>query len=63
MNSNRRVVQISLDIVVGRDCDGTVLAYDVTDELNRRGFKVIGADFKEDMTEVYKEHYSNLLED
>ena len=60
---DKRVVQISLDIVVGIDCDGIELTYDVTNELNRRGFKVIGADFKEDMTEVYKEHYSNLLED
>ena len=62
MENKKRVVQISLDIVVGGTCDGIELAEDVEEELNRRGFTVIGAGFQEDMTEFYEEHYSELLE-
>ena len=60
--SNKRVIQISLDIVVGHDCDGFNLADDVAEELERHGYIVLGAGFQEDMTEVYIEQYSDLLE-
>jgi hypothetical protein len=63
IKDDKRVIQISLDIVVGRKCDGMELADDIRDELNRRGFTVIGAGFQEDMTECYQEHYPELLKD
>lgn len=56
-----RVKQISLDILVGDKCDGFNLADEVADELNRRGFTVLGAGFQEDMTDFYEENYSELL--
>jgi hypothetical protein len=62
MEVKKRVLQISLDIVVGCKCDGFDLADDVANELNRRGFKVVGAGFQEDMTECYIENYSELME-
>ena len=54
IGSTRRVVQISLDIVVGYECDGTELAEEVADELERRGYIVFGAGFQADVTESYK---------
>lgn len=56
-----RVKQICLDIIVGDKCDGFDLCDDVSSELNRRGFNVIGAGFQEDMTEFYEENYPELL--
>ena len=56
-----RVKQISLDIIVGDQCDGMDLCDDVANELNRRGFNVIGAGFQEDMTEYYEEHYPEFV--
>ena len=61
MKNKSRVVQISLDIVVGYGCDGFDLADEVKDELNMRGFAVIGADFQEDMTEFYEKYYPDLI--
>lgn len=61
MKDKKRILQISLDIVVGCECDGCELADDVRDELNRRGFTILGAGFQEDMTEFYEEHYPDLL--
>lgn len=61
--NNKRVVQISLDILVGYNCDGMNLADDVADELERNGYTVLGAGFQEDMTEIYNEQYPNLLEE
>lgn len=58
---DKRVLQISLDILVGLDCEGTKLAETVEQELNRRGFNVLGADFQEDMTETYIEQCPELL--
>lgn len=63
MKDNKRVIQISLDLVVGCKCDGEECAEDVANELERLGFRVVGAGFQEDLTELYKEQYSNLLED
>lgn len=57
----KRVLQISLDILVGPDCNGTKLAETVEQELNHRGFNVLGASFQEDMTETYIEYYPELL--
>ena len=63
MKNKSRVVQISLDIVVGCECDGIELAENVSYELERRGFKVIGAGFQEDMTEYYEENYPEVFID
>lgn len=63
MNSKKRVIQIGLDIIVDCECDGEGYAEDITNELERRGFRVVGAGFQEDLTELYKEQYPNLLED
>lgn len=60
---NKRVLQISLDIVVGCDCDGYDLADEALAELNKRGFNVVGAGFQEDMTDEYIEYYPHLIED
>lgn len=56
IGSTRRVVQISLDIIVGYECDGTELAEKVANELEMRGYRVIGAGFQADVTEYYKEN-------
>lgn len=50
----KRVLQVSFDIVVGHECDGTELAEQVADELERRGYRVFGAGFQADVTEYYK---------
>ena len=59
----KRVKQISLDIMIGLNVDGEALAQEVANELVRRGYMVVGASFQGDMTEVYEEHYSDLLEE
>ena len=61
MKDNKRVVQISLDMVVGCECDGMELADDVADELERRGFRVVGAGFQDDVTEYYEHCCPELL--
>lgn len=58
-----RVKQISLDIVVGEDCDGEYLAQEVADELENHGFLVLGAGFQCDLTDEYKEHFPKMLEE
>lgn len=58
----KRVKQISLDIIVG-DVDGEILAQEVADELEMRGFTVLGAGFQCDLTDEYKEHYPKMLEE
>ena len=56
-----KIKQISLDIRVGDACDGCDLAYDIADELEELGYKVVGAGFQDDMTDYYEEHYPELL--
>jgi hypothetical protein len=58
---NKRVLQISLDILVGAECNGVELAEFVQQELNRRGFNVLGAEFQHDMTKTYVEQYPELF--
>ena len=62
MKDMKRVIQISLDIIVDCECDGEEYAEDITNELEGNGFVVISAGFHGDVTESYKEHYANLLE-
>lgn len=56
-----KIKQISLDICVGDACDGCDLSYDIADELDKLGYKVIGASFQDDMTEYYEANYPELL--
>lgn len=57
-----RVKSIGLDIVVGDQCDGFELMEDVANELEHRGFRVVGADFKEDVTDWYEKNCPKALE-
>lgn len=59
----KRVKQISLDILVGPETDGEELAETVANELERRGFRIVGAGFQDDMTDVYEESYPQLLKE
>ena len=61
MENKKRVLQISLDIVVGNECDGTELAEEVAEELEMRGFTVLGAGFQDDLTECYEDNYPELF--
>lgn len=56
-----RIKSISLDIVVGDECDGFELADEVASELEMRGFRVVGAGFNEDVTDNYKEYDPELF--
>lgn len=50
-----RVVQVSFDVVVDWDCDGTILAEKLAEELEGVGYEVVGAGFQADVTETYKQ--------
>lgn len=58
---DKRVLQISLDILVGPDCDEIKLADTVQQELNRRGFNVLSASSEDNLTEIYFEQYPELF--
>ena len=59
----KRVKQICLDVLVGPNADGDSLALDLQVELERRGFRILGAAFQDDITEIYEEQYQELLEE
>lgn len=59
----KRVKQISLDILVNENTDGCELADKIADALEANGYVVLGSAFGDDLTDEYKEHYSNLLEE
>ena len=59
--NQKRVIQISLDVVVTHNQDGDRAAEHIADELIRLGYMVVGAGFQEDMTECYEEQYPELL--
>ena len=61
MKNKKRVIQISLDIVVSRECNGVELADRIAIELGRQEYDVIGTSFQADMTEYYKKCYPNLF--
>ena len=48
-----KVLQISLDIAVGPECKGKDLAKEITKELSKRGFTIMGAEFQKDITAYY----------
>ena len=59
---NKRVVQISMDIIVDQTYDGVDLAEDAADELAKLGFEVVGAGFSDDVTDYYEEYCPKLLD-
>lgn len=58
----KRVKQISFDIIVDDDVDGMNLADEVADFLEANGYRILGAGFQEDLTEVYKVEYGYNME-
>lgn len=60
--NNKRVVQISLDILAGENVDGFSIGDEVADELERHGFIVLGASFVDDMTDFYKRNCPKVFE-
>ena len=58
----KKVKQISVDILVDEDKDGCVLAKQIAKNLEAEGNIVIGASFQDDLTELYKRDYPELLE-
>ena len=58
----KKVKQISVDILVDEDKDGCVLAEQIAKNLEAEGNIVLGASFQDDLTELYKRDYPELLE-
>lgn len=58
----KRVKQISVDILVDEDKGGCVLAEQIAKDLETAGNIVLGASFQDDLTELYKRDYPELLE-
>ena len=57
----KRVKQISVDIMVDGNVDGCELAEKIAKDLENEGHIVLGSAFQEDMTELYKRDYPELL--
>ena len=57
----KRVKQISVDILVDEEKDGFVLAEHIAKDLEVEGNIVLGASFQDDLTELYKIDYPELL--
>lgn len=58
----KKVKQISFDILVDENVDGCDFAEEVADFLEAHGYKVLGAGFQEDMTDVYKNEYGYSMD-
>lgn len=56
-----RVIQVSFDVVVDCDCDGTILAENLAEELEGVGYEVVGAGFQADVTESYKQQNQGVI--
>ena len=54
-NNMKRVVQISIDIMVDDTVNGDSLAEEIAVVLENRQFDVLGACFSADLTEEYRE--------
>lgn len=57
----KRVKQISIDILVDDDKDGCVLAEQIARDLENEGNIVLGSSFQDDLTELYKRDYPELI--
>lgn len=49
-----KILRITQDILVGSECDGEELAEDVANELERRGFTIVGSGILDDVTNIYQ---------
>lgn len=58
----KRVKQISFDVLVDESVDGMNLADEVADFLEVNGYRILGAGFQEDMTEIYEDKYGYSME-
>ena len=59
----KRVKQISVDILVDEEKDGCVLAEQIARDLEAKGNIVLGASFQDDLTELYRNDYPELLKE
>lgn len=57
----KRVKQISIDILVDENTDGCELAEQIAKDLEAEGNIVLGSVFQDDLTELYKRDYPELL--
>ena len=57
----KRVKQISVDIMVDGNIDGCELAERIAKDLEAEGNIVLGSSFQDDLTELYKRDYPELL--
>ena len=57
----KKVKQISVDILVDEHTDGCVLAEQIARDLESEGNIVLGSSFQDDLTELYKRDYPELL--
>ena len=53
MENNKRVVQISVDVLVENDWDTDMVAEDIVNSLEERNFVVMGACFSDDVSDYY----------
>ena len=59
----KRVKQISLDILVDAEVDGNDLSEEIAKALEGLGFIVLGSDFNDDLTDLYKKYFPKMLEE
>lgn len=59
----KRIKQISVDIMVDGNIDGCVLAEQIAKDLEAEGNVVLGSSFQDDLTELYKRDYPELLKE
>ena len=57
----KRVKQISVDIMVDENIDGCELAEQIEKDLEAEGNIILGSSFQDDLTELYKRDYPELL--
>lgn len=55
--------QISVDILVDEEKDGCVLAEQIAKDLEVEGNIILGSSFQDDLTELYKRDYPELLKE
>lgn len=62
-SEEKRVLQFSFDIIANSDTDCAAFIDDVVDLLKSlRNIDVVGGDFSQDVTELYKSEYPDLVE-
>lgn len=59
----KRVKQISLDVLVDPEVDGNDLSEEIAKALEGLNFIVLGSDFNDDLTDIYKEYFPRMLEE